>query len=695
MLDDIIKLHRAGRLADAEVAYRELLATEPDNAEALHLLGILRGQAGDRVEALSLVQRALEREPERDVFLHTLGEMQLYAGRLDEAEAAYLCAQKMNPNLTSAHSGLGQIAFLRGDLESAETHFRIALRADEDDAQSLAGLGNIHASRGELRRASAHLTRAVELAPKDPLIQGSLANVMLAQNLPDFAIQTAKNALVIKPDYALARQVLGNALLIKGDAQGANEAFQALLSQGERLAAAHLGLGDIARLQQRYDEAIKHYSQVLVQQPKLHVAAIRRADALNRSGRVAEAIAELQLRAQDYPQAPVVKVALAHLLGGQRRNAEALPLWREAARAFPGDPQIQADLAIALDRMGDTQAAVEQAERVSGPPRPSLILIRARAQLLAGDNERVLKILRSLDDAAWEQRPELARRRWKMSGLAHDALQAWDQAIADFQRALGSETPPLPTLPELDQAQCDLLRERAAEPTLGESTLAAPILLTGPPGSGIAKLAAILGDQPRLAVRSDRFSGGSDFVSSAFDERLLRSLSQSDLAFLQRRYARPLQRGGLREGAQVIDWLPYIDARVLPAVRRALPGARLLQVHCDPRDALLNWLAFGRNPKLSTRDPVAAARWLHSYLAHQELAAELLPVCSVDADAVAADRDGAQGKALAGFLGLERLEPGKLSGAVNVTGRGMPTSFEAGHAINYREALADAFAALD
>src|SRR5690348_946770 len=694
MLDDIIELHRAGRLGEAEAGYRELLAADPDNAEVLHLLGILRAQTGDAEEGLELVQRAIERDPQHDVFRHTLGEMQLQAGRLDESEAAYLSAKELNPNLTSAHSGLGQIAFLRGDLDNAETHFRIALRADENDAQSLAGLGNIHFSRNELRRASVHLTRAAELAPNDALIQSSLANVMLALNTPDFAIRAASNALALKPDYAVARQVLGNALLAKGDAQGARAAFGVLTAQGEQLAMAHLGLGDAARMQEQHDEAIAHYQQALQHQPELHPAAIRRADSLGRSGRADQAIAEMREHAQRYPQAPYLKVALASLLDQRGRAAEALPVWREAAALLPDNANVQANLALALDSAGEHEAAAEQAGRVRGRPRPALMLVRARAACSAGDGQGALDALNSLDEAQWGERPELARRRWKLSGLAHDALSRWPEAVADFQRAFWKEAPGLPELPSLDPAACELLRKRATDPGLENTQIEPPVLLAGLPGSAIGRLAALLADQPELAVRSDRFSANSDFLF-AFDERFLRPLSQSDLALLQRRYARPLQRSGLPADARVIDWLPYLDARVLPVLKRALPGVRLVQIQCDPRDALLNWLAFGANAKLLMRDPVEAARWLKIDLEHQALAAELLPSCVMDAEAVLADPQGAQGGALAEFLGLERLRPGPLTHATEKNRRGMPVSFAPGHGQRYRDALAEAFAALD
>jgi tetratricopeptide (TPR) repeat protein len=693
MLDDIIELHRAGRLSEAEAGYRELLAANPDDAEVLHLLGILRGQSGDRDEGLALVQRAVERDPNRDVFQHTHGEMHLHAGRLHESEAAYLRAKELNPNLTSAHTGLGQIAFLRGDLGSAETHFRIALRANEDDAQSLAGLGNIHFSRGELRQASAHLTRAAELAPDDVLIQSSLANVMLALNTPDFAVRSANNALALKPDYAPARRVLGNALLLKRDAQGAQAAFEALLAQGEQLAAAHLGLGDIARLQQRHAEAIAHYEQALTHDPDLHPAAIRHADSLSRSGRPDEAIAALQSRVRQYPQAPVLKVALAHLFDEQRQHREALPLWREAALAFPGDADIQSNLALALDRAGEHAAAAEQAERVGGPPRPALVLLRTRAALREGDGRRALELLASMDESRWAEYPVQARRRWRLSGLAHDALGQWDEAVADFRRTLRPDAPALPALPELDDAARKLLRERAVEPELQDSNFVAPILLVGLPGSGGDRLASALADQ--LPLRRDRFNADADFISAEFDERLLGDLSQSDLLLLRRRYARPLQRGGLREGARVIDWLPYLDARVLPALKRALPGVRLVQVQSSPQDALLNWLAFGGNPRLRMRDPLEAARWLKTAMAHQALAAELLPACSVDAESVLADPRGAQGRALAEFLAPERLEPDPLAQAAERRRSERTVAFEPGHASHYREALAEAFAALE
>ena len=61
---------------------------------------------------------------------------------------------------------------------------------------------------------------------------------------------------------------------------------------------------------------------------------------------------------------------------------------------------------------------------------------------------------------------------------------------------------------------------------------------------------------------------------------------------------------------------------------------------------------------------------------------------------VTSQPDKVQGKALAEFLGLEQLTPGPLAHAAETSRRGMPVSFEPGHAEHYREALAEVFAAL-
>src|SRR5690606_40131046 len=84
--------HRAGRLADAERGYRDILLRHPGHADALHLLGVIALQTGNLEPALSLIQRAVALRPDAAVCRNNLGQVLERLGRDDEAARCYEAA---------------------------------------------------------------------------------------------------------------------------------------------------------------------------------------------------------------------------------------------------------------------------------------------------------------------------------------------------------------------------------------------------------------------------------------------------------------------------------------------------------------------------------------------------------------------------------------------------------------------------
>jgi tetratricopeptide (TPR) repeat protein len=696
MLESLLQLHRDGRLDDAENGYRQMLAENPDNAEVLHLLGILRGQRGDLPAAIKLVERAGELDLHNATSRHTLGEMYLSEGRLDDAQAAYDQARQLNPNLAAAHAGLGQVALLRGDIDTATSHFSVALRADENDVQALTGLGNIAQMRGDSQRAQQLLTQAAGLAPDDPLIQTSYARAMLNEGMLDFAAEALDNALTVRPSYPQARVLRAEVHVRKGDVAKALPIYESLLSRGEQIAASRTGLGDIARAQGHYDDAIAQYDEALRDQPDLHPAAIRRAELLARTHRVAQAIDDLRGHFALYPDSGNVHAMLARLLGRVGRHDEALAIWREAEARWPDDIDLKAQHALGLDRAGRTDEALALAETAAASPRPALAMLRARGALVAGDPAAAIQRLQRVDEASLAGKPpQLARRRQRLLGLACDALEQWPDAANAFLEAQRLSGGNLPELPMLDDAMRDNLQRVAAEPELAEPRGGAPVLLCGLPGSGVGQVAALLADQSGWFVRRERFGAVPDFVNAPFDPHLLQPLDQAGLSLLARRYHRPLQRAGLAESTHVVDWIPVLDARVVPAIKRVLPGVRLVIVQRDPHGMLLDWLAFGWSEGFAMPNPLAGARWLRLAANHLDFAATLVPSFRVDSDLLLATGGGDVRLQLGVFLHLDDLESGPLARGARKGRGGLPVSFPPGHAAHYREAFSEAFAVLD
>ena len=67
---------------------------------------------------------------------------------------------------------------------------------------------------------------------------------------------------------------------------------------------------------------------------------------------------------------------------------------------------------------------------------------------------------------------------------------------------------------------------------------------------------------------------------------------------------------------EIVDWLLWWDNALLHALRPHLPQATVLVAIRDPRDMLLDWLAFGSPAPLRIENPKRAASWLAHSLGH-------------------------------------------------------------------------------
>src|SRR3954468_12755584 len=89
MLSTAVGHQQAGRLQDAEAAYREILARDDRQADAWHLLGTIAHQIGDFTVAIDLIGHAIELDSSNANFHCNLGNALLAAGQAKQAEESY------------------------------------------------------------------------------------------------------------------------------------------------------------------------------------------------------------------------------------------------------------------------------------------------------------------------------------------------------------------------------------------------------------------------------------------------------------------------------------------------------------------------------------------------------------------------------------------------------------------------------
>lgn len=136
--------HRAGRTAEAERLYREVLAAAPGQADALHLLGVLALQSGRPADAADLIAQAVAADAGSALFNANLGHALHAVGRQREAALSFAHALTL---LCNAGEGWGNIGALANLIRRYDPDTR---RAAADEVDRDYALGDVMRRRSLL-----------------------------------------------------------------------------------------------------------------------------------------------------------------------------------------------------------------------------------------------------------------------------------------------------------------------------------------------------------------------------------------------------------------------------------------------------------------------------------------------------------------------------------------------------------------
>jgi predicted O-linked N-acetylglucosamine transferase (SPINDLY family) len=173
--DLALQHHRAGRLREAENLYKQILAHQPNHADATRLLGVIARQMGRTDIAVDLFRRAIALRPGYPEAHSNLGNALKDKGQLDEAIAAYRQAIALRPGYAEAHSNLGNALNDKGQLDEAIAAYQQAIALDPNLAETHSNLGNALNDKGQLDEAIAAYRQAMTLRPNYTEAHSNLA----------------------------------------------------------------------------------------------------------------------------------------------------------------------------------------------------------------------------------------------------------------------------------------------------------------------------------------------------------------------------------------------------------------------------------------------------------------------------------------------------------------------------------------
>jgi len=234
---------RAGRWAQAERAYAEILAQQPNHADALHLLGVARLQQGALEEAGEILARAVDLRPDSAEAQQNLAEALRKLNRLDEAKTHLRRALALRPDYARAHSNLGRVLSGLGRWDEARASLQHAIALKPDYYQAYHHLGETLRLMGKLEEAETSLRRALGIKPDDTALYFSLGITLQELGRLEEAAACYARILTLDPDHDGARNNLGLALPYLTEPQHEVTRQREVLAENIRDANVHRELG--------------------------------------------------------------------------------------------------------------------------------------------------------------------------------------------------------------------------------------------------------------------------------------------------------------------------------------------------------------------------------------------------------------------------------------------------------------------
>ena len=351
-------LFKRGDTAGAE----DILVKLPDDASALHLLGVVRVRQHRLVEAADLLTRSVALQPDEAQTYLNLGKVLGALGRHIEAIDMLRQALTLAPSLSGASLALARSLQASGAFEDAIHSYRAFLATQRHYPAAVFGLADALMAVRRPQEAETMLLEA--LAASTDKKHSAVLNAALAratrQAKPADALIHIDRALAIDGSRSELRHFRPPLLEDQHRYEEACTAYRELLEQDPANSELHRAYNSLLYRMGKEEEFLASYSRA----PRMQNLALDKSNFLLSAGRHAEAGECFKAVATRYGDSKQTALGTGQSLLKAGDIASAVSTFQEAALRFPDQPEIGCSLATALCQLGDPRQAAQAMVRV-------------------------------------------------------------------------------------------------------------------------------------------------------------------------------------------------------------------------------------------------------------------------------------------------------------------------------------------
>ena len=266
-LQRAVLLHQSGQLQQAATIYKQVLDIDPENGDALHLLGLVSHQSGQSATAITLIKRALKISPNQHDFLCNLADILRESGQFKEAARVYQYVIQLQPESAEMYTVLGLTLKDAKQFEGAVQAYHQAIRINPvyDDVYS--HLGNVLQEQDKLEESIQAYHQAIALNLEHADIYNNLGNALQKQDKLEESIQAYHQAIALNSEHAEAHNNLGNALQKQDKLEESIQAYHQAIEINPEYAQAFSNFGEVLRRQGEFQPAVRAYQKALETDP--------------------------------------------------------------------------------------------------------------------------------------------------------------------------------------------------------------------------------------------------------------------------------------------------------------------------------------------------------------------------------------------------------------------------------------------
>ena len=397
-LENVATLIQADRLAEAERQLSIILRSNPNQPDALNLLGAVRAKQRRYDEAEKLFSRAisadaallsarmnlvqlhllqnkpqsaiselkqvLRLQPENEEVFDRLTGLLLVQKQFDEFINIVEQSKSSRTISFSLLLSLGDAYLEKRNAVKAEENFKLALQQRSDDADAILGLAQAAQLRGDTASASSYLDRAKQLQVNSAATLHRFALVAWALGRFEEANRALIEAVKLKPDEPVFYVALGTTWLKKPDLVEAEKAFRRALELQSDNSEAQMYLGYTLMLQGKYSDARALLEKSLEKQSTVPQTFYYLGLISQQEGDDQAAIRQFKKTLDLLPAYADVHVAMGRSYLNLKNYSQAQMELELAVKLNPNDAEAHYQLAILYARLKDPGRAQQQMQIV-------------------------------------------------------------------------------------------------------------------------------------------------------------------------------------------------------------------------------------------------------------------------------------------------------------------------------------------